>query len=47
MILTRQLAWAAATDAANDRMRKAGRSTWTKGDYNTACRVFARLWGAE
>lgn len=42
-ILTNQLARAAATDAANRQMRKAGRQKWNASDYNLACREFARL----
>jgi hypothetical protein len=41
--LTPELARAAGRDAANERMRKAGRSTWNRADYNLACRVSARL----
>ena len=42
--LTRSFAWALATDAANTRMRKAGREAWSAGDYNVAVRTFNRLW---
>jgi hypothetical protein len=38
-----KIARAAATDAANRRMRKAGRSSWNQADYNHACKVFAKL----
>lgn len=41
--MTIELARAAAWDAADKRMRKAGRSQWTRGDYNHACREFERL----
>jgi len=37
------LAMAAGQDAANARARKAGRTVWTRGDYNLACRTTARL----
>ena len=47
MALTMALAHAAAEDAANARMRKAGRASWTKGDYNLAVRTFNRLWKKE
>lgn len=45
--LTRDLAWAAATDAGNRRMRKAGRTAWSEEDYGVATREFDRLWPAE
>jgi hypothetical protein len=45
--LTRKLAWAAATDAGNRRMREAGRTKWSQGDYNAAVREFNRLWPLE
>jgi hypothetical protein len=34
---------ASAWDAANMRMRAAGRSKWTRGDYNEAARTQERL----
>lgn len=34
---------ASAWDAANARMRAAGRSKWTRGDYNEAARTQERL----
>lgn len=34
---------ASAWDAANQRMRDAGRSKWTRGDYNEAARTQERL----
>jgi hypothetical protein len=34
---------ASAWDAGNARMRKAGRSIWTRGDYNEAARTQNRL----
>lgn len=45
--LTRQIAWAAATDAGNRSMRKAGRTSWTEEDFNTAAKEFDRLWPQE
>jgi len=42
--LTRNLAWAAAMDAANARMRKSGRKAWDLDDYNSAVATFDRLW---
>lgn len=45
--LTRALAWAAATDEGNRSMRVAGRSKWSRKDYNAACRKFAELWPEE
>ena len=42
--MTYEIAHAASTDAANARMRKAGRTKWSAGDYNEAVRVFNRLW---
>lgn len=44
MRLTRDLAWAAATDAANRQMRKAGRTAWSEADYDLAVTTFNRLW---
>ena len=34
---------ASAWDAANSRMRKGGRKTWSRGDYNAACDTQERL----
>jgi hypothetical protein len=45
--LTRELAWASATDAGNRSMRKAGRSAWSRVDYNAAAKEFKRLWGKK
>jgi hypothetical protein len=42
--LTRESAYAAAQDAANRNMRKAGRKRWNQADWNAACRVFDRLY---
>ena len=44
MELTREIAYAASRDAGNRRMRRAGRSKWSRGDYNAAVREFNRLW---
>lgn len=43
MTTTITLARAAARDAANRRMALAGRTVWTRGDYNAAARVMNRL----
>lgn len=43
LTLTRAFAVASAQDAANSRMRKAGRTTWNHADYNLASRTLARL----
>jgi hypothetical protein len=40
-----ELAMAAGKDAANARMRKAGRTAWNRADYNESVRVFYRLYG--
>lgn len=37
------MARAAATDKANRRMRKSGRTAWSLGDYNCAVREYYRL----
>ena len=42
-VLTYQLVWAAATDAGNRSMRKAGRKAWNRADYNASVREFHRL----
>lgn len=42
--MTYHMAYAAAQDAANRRMRAAGRSVWNKADYNFAAKEFDRLW---
>ena len=42
--MTYQLAMAAGTDAANRRMRAAGRTKWNRADYSEAARTFNRLW---
>lgn len=43
-VLTRQMAWAAATDAGNRSMRKHGRANWDEDDWNAATEEFNRLW---
>jgi hypothetical protein len=43
MNMTRNMAYAAAMDFANKRMRKAGRNAWSIGDYRAACEKFAEL----
>jgi hypothetical protein len=45
--LTRDLAYAAATDAGNRHMRKNGREHWNEDDYNVAAAEFNRLWPEE
>jgi hypothetical protein len=45
--MTREFARAASMDAANARMRKAGRVAWSRADFNEAVRVFNRLWPIE
>jgi hypothetical protein len=39
LTLTPEMARAAGRDAANARMRAAGRTEWNRADYNQACRV--------
>lgn len=45
--LTRELAWAASQDAANQTMRAGGRTAWSEEDYNVAVAEFDRLWPAR
>lgn len=45
--MTYALAMAAGQDAANERMRKAGRKTWNRADYNESVRVFNSLYPLE
>jgi hypothetical protein len=47
LTMTYDLAMAAGADAANRRMRKAGRSKWSRGDFAAACAEFDRLYGAR
>lgn len=42
--LTRDIAYAAATDAGNRSMWAGGRRKWNVDDYNTAVDEFERLW---
>ena len=42
-IMNYELAMAAGMDAANRRMRAAGRSKWNRGDYNEVGKTFDRL----
>ena len=46
-IMTYELAMAAGRDAANRRMRNAGRTKWSRGDYNQAVKVFNYLMNRE
>lgn len=43
MELNRKVIYAAARDAGNRSMRKAGRSVWSEADFNAAADEFARL----
>jgi hypothetical protein len=45
--MTYELAMAAGKDAANLRMRKAGRTVWNRADYNESVRTFNRFWSIE
>lgn len=47
MRITYALAMAAGRDAANRRMRAAGRSRWNLADYRYAANVAARLMKGE
>jgi hypothetical protein len=47
MKMTYKLAHAAGMDAANARMRKAGRTKWNRADYNHCWAVFNRLFPVE
>jgi hypothetical protein len=42
--ITYDLAMASAKDAANQQMRKAGRTAWNEDDYNLSVVKFHRLW---
>ena len=42
--MTFELAHAAASDAGNRSMRKAGRSRWNEDDWNSMVETFDRLW---
>jgi hypothetical protein len=41
--LTYEMLMAASRDAGNASMRKAGRSKWSRRDWNAACAVADRL----
>jgi hypothetical protein len=41
--MTRPIAYAAARDLGNKRMRAAKRRVWSLGDYRAACAEFERL----
>lgn len=41
---TEEIARAAAQDAGNRTMRKAGRVFWDDEDWNAACEEYNRLW---
>lgn len=43
-LMTYDLAMACGQDAANTRMRKAGRKKWNRDDYNEAVRKFNALY---
>ena len=43
MTHTINTAWAVATDIANRRMKKHGRTKWSRGDYNLAKRILTKL----
>ena len=45
--MTRELAHAAASDAANAQMRAAGRTQWDMSDYAKSVEVFDTLWPEE
>lgn len=47
LTMTRQLAWAIATDAGNASMRINKRAAWNEQDYNCAARRFDELWPDE
>ena len=47
LAMTYELAMAAAQDAGNRQMRKAGRDRWSVEDWNRACDEFDRLYGRE
>lgn len=41
--MTMDMAWAAAIKAGTRRMKKHGRTNWSRGDYNFAVREFDRI----
>lgn len=44
MKMTRDIAWAAATDAADKNMRDNGRTSWNEEDWKVGACEFERLW---
>lgn len=44
IVMSYELAMAAAKDVADRRMRAAGRAKWNRSDYNAMVREFNRLW---
>ena len=44
VVMTYELARAAAADHANRLMYKGGRKAWNEDDYNACCDEFSRLW---
>ena len=47
ILMTYELAMACSRDSANRRMRKQGRTTWNKSDWNHACEVFEKIYGTD
>jgi len=47
MKMTYEIAHAASWDEANHSMRKAGRNTWNRADYNAFVKEFNRLYPEE
>jgi hypothetical protein len=45
LVLTHRIAMAAAQDAGDRSMRKAGRTVWAVKDYRAACDEFERIYG--
>jgi hypothetical protein len=43
IVMTYAIAMAAGRDAANKRMRKAGRASWNATDWNFAARIVTKL----
>jgi hypothetical protein len=44
--MTKEIARAAAMDAGNAHMRKAGRTKWDHTDFYAASRAYNKLWPA-
>jgi hypothetical protein len=42
--MTREIAWACATDEGDRSMKQAGRTEWSYDDLDAARREFDRLW---